>query len=99
RGQQPALGRWSVPGGKVEPGETLAQACQRELLAETGLCARLGPLCEVVEYIDDQYHYVILDYVATGPQGAPRAGEDAAEVRFVPLSEVAGYDTTDGLLP
>lgn len=99
RGQEPSIGRWSVPGGKVERGETLAAACARELLAETGLEVMLGALCEVAEYIDEAYHYVILDYVGTQPRGTLRAGEDAAEARFMPLAEAGQMETTAGLLP
>lgn len=99
RGHEPAKGRWSVPGGRLERGERLAEGCLRELYAETGLSARLGPLCEIAEYIDAAHHYVILDYVATEPQGELRAGEDADDARFVTLQEAAALPTTTGLLP
>lgn len=99
RGHPPAAGRWTLPGGRVERGETLSQALARELYAETGLTARLGPLAEVFEYIDERYHYVILDYRMTEPQGELRAGEDARDARFVTLAEAAAMPTTDGLLP
>jgi 8-oxo-dGTP diphosphatase len=99
RGQPPALGRWSLPGGRVEFGETLAQALHRELEAETGLIAELGALVEVFEYIDDAYHYVILDYRMVSPRGELRAGEDAGAARFVTLAEAEALPTTDGLLP
>ena len=97
RGQPPSQGRWTVPGGRVERGETLVQALQRELQAETGLTAKPGPLAEVFEFISDRYHYVILDYLMTEPQGELRAGEDAAAARFVALSELGDYETTEGL--
>ena len=99
RGHAPAAGRWTVPGGRVEGGETLAEACLRELAAETGLRASIGPLVEVVEYIDERYHYVILDYLARDPVGTLAAGEDAVDARFVALDDLAQYDTTDGLRP
>ena len=98
RGHAPAQGRWSVPGGRVERGETLQQALLRELAAETGLSAQMGPLAEVLEYIDDDFHYVILDYLMTDPQGELRAGEDATDARFIALEDMANYQTTDGLL-
>ncbi|MCS6912807.1 MAG: NUDIX hydrolase [Myxococcales bacterium] len=98
RGKEPAQGRWSVPGGRVEPGERLVDACLRELRAETGLVARLGPLCAVAEHIDDTCHYVILDYVAHAPSGQLVAGEDAVEARFVTLEEAATMPLTEGLL-
>jgi mutator protein MutT len=99
RGHAPSAGRWTVPGGRVERGETLAQALQRELFAETGLSARLGPLIEVFEYIDERFHYVILDYRMTDPEGELRAGEDAVDARFCTLEEAERLPTTDGLLP
>lgn len=99
RGHAPSRGRWTVPGGRVERGETLHQALLRELQAETGLSATVGPLFEVFEYIDERYHYVILDYLLSDPVGELRAGEDAAEARFVALEDLEGYETTDGLIP
>lgn len=99
RGHEPSKGRWSVPGGRVEGGETLKAACARELLAETGLSARIGDLAEVAEYIDAEHHYVILDYLATNPSGQLAAGEDAADARFVALAEVPEMQITAGLLP
>lgn len=99
RGHPPAMGKWSIPGGRVEFGETLAAACARELEAETGLSARLGPLLHIAEYMDAEYHYVILDYLGSHPTGALAAGEDATDARFVTLAEAEGYDTTAGLLP
>lgn len=99
RGHPPAQGKWSIPGGRVEFGETLAEACLRELLTETGLVATLGPLCEVAEYRDGRYHYVILDYLGSDPRGALCPGDDAADARFLSLEEAATYDTTAHLLP
>lgn len=97
RGRPPSAGRWTVPGGRVERGETVVEALQRELRTETGLTAKPGPLAEVFELITDQYHYVILDYLMTEPQGELRPGDDAADARFVALSDLPSYETTDGL--
>ncbi len=99
RGQQPAAGCWTLPGGRVEFGETLAEALDRELWIETGLRAERGPLAEVFEYIAERYHYVILDYRMTNPVGVLRAGEDAVDARFYSLDEAATLKTTEGLLP
>ena len=99
RGTPPAAGRWTVPGGKLEPGETLAAAVAREVREETGLVVEVGALVEVVERIADGYHYVILDYAARAVGGALAAGSDAAAARFVDDAELAALPLTDGLLP
>lgn len=98
RGHAPNQGKWSLPGGRVEAGETLATALQREVRAETGLWATMGPLLEVFEYIDDRHHYVILDYWMTAPQGELQAGEDAEDARFFDVSSLTEEKTTPGLL-
>ena len=99
RGHAPQQGRWTIPGGRVERGETLMEALARELVTETGLSARLLSLAEVVEYIDANHHYVILDYLADCPSGTLRAGDDADDARFLTLDELRSYPTTTGLLP
>jgi ADP-ribose pyrophosphatase YjhB (NUDIX family) len=88
RGQPPGEGMWSVPGGKHEPGETLAQAVAREVREETGIVVEVGVLACVVERIGDDYHYVIVDYHARPIGGALAAGGDARAARFVPLEEL-----------
>ena len=98
RGQQPNYGKWTLPGGRVEWGETLEQALLRELFAETGLRARMGPLAEILEYIDERFHYIILDYHMTEPEGTLQAGEDALAARFVSLEEAATLPTTPELM-
>jgi 8-oxo-dGTP diphosphatase len=98
RGQGPAQGTWSVPGGRVEAGETLAEAVVRELAEETGLEGVCEQLVGWVERIDDHHHYVILDFWVTIIAGTPPvAGDDAAEAAWVPLGEVAQLRLADGL--
>jgi mutator protein MutT len=98
RGQAPARGYWSVPGGRVEAGETLAEAVVRELLEETGLEAVCGSLVGWTERIGSGYHFVILDFwVTIMTSSEPRAGSDAAEAAWVPLGEVADLALTEGL--
>jgi 8-oxo-dGTP diphosphatase len=98
RGRGPAEGYWSVPGGRVESGETLAEAVLRELLEETGLQGVCGSLVGWVERIGADYHFVILDFWVTIVAGRePAAGSDAAEAAWVPLDQVAELALTDGL--
>ena len=99
RGRGPAQGDWSVPGGRVEPGETLGEAVVRELAEETGLDGLCGPLLGWVERISDDHHHVILDFVVEILEpGEPVAGDDAAEVAWVPLEDVAEMpDLVEGL--
>lgn len=100
RGNEPGRGKWSVPGGRVEPGEQLRQAVVREVREETGLAVIVGDLAGWVERIGADYHLVILDFFA-GPVERRRdltAGDDAADARWVPFAEVASLDLVDGLL-
>ena len=89
RGKAPRLGEWTLPGGRIEPGERAANAALRELHEETGVNAKLGPLIDVVDSISDAggYHYVLIDYVAEWMSGEPVAGDDAVDACFVPLAE------------
>lgn len=98
RGSPPGAGLWSVPGGKLEAGETLAQAVAREVREETGLIVEVGALACVVERITDGYHYVILDYHARPIGGTLAAGGDARAARFVADAELAALPVTDGLI-
>ena len=102
RGRAPRLGEWSIPGGKVELGETLEAAALRELLEETGVTARVAGLVEVYEILEPEFHYVLIDYAAHNVSGAACAGDDADEACFVPIDEalslVARDDIVDVLL-
>jgi mutator protein MutT len=98
RGRGPAAGTWSVPGGRVEAGETLAEAVVRELAEETGLTGVCDSLVGWAERIDPGYHYVILDFAVTIlSDGEPVAGDDAAEAMWVPLPDVPDLTLADGL--
>jgi ADP-ribose pyrophosphatase YjhB (NUDIX family) len=99
RGRGPAQGEWSVPGGRVEPGETLAEAVVRELFEETGLHGVCGDLVGWVERIGPDYHYVILDFhVVVLDDDPPMAGDDAVEATWVPLSALGELRVVDGLV-
>lgn len=81
RGQGEGVGRWSLPGGRVEPGESLEEAVRREMAEETGLDVSVGELCGVAERRSATAHYVILDFWCTAPADSSAvAGDDATAV-------------------
>ncbi|MNE04411.1 8-oxo-dGTP diphosphatase [compost metagenome] len=89
RGSPPRLGEWSLPGGRIEPGERLAVAALRELREETGVEAELIGLVDVVDglFPEAERHYVLIDYAARWVSGEPVAGDDAAEAIFFPFEK------------
>jgi mutator protein MutT len=97
RGKEPLRGRWVVPGGTVELGETLEEAVVREVEEETGLKVRPIEPALVFDRIQRDganvsYHYVIIDYLCEYVSGTPRAGSDADEVALASVSELPAYD-------
>ncbi len=98
RGREPGLGRWSVPGGRVERGETLGEAVLRELAEETALEGICGPLVGWVERITETHHVIIFDFFVDVFDPEPAAAaDDATDLQWVPLEDVAELDLADGL--
>ena len=90
RGTAPRKGEWSIPGGRIEPGESETDAALRELFEETGVKAQLGDKVAVIEADFEGYKYRLHDYAAIWSEGEPRFGDDAADARFVPPAELDG---------
>ena len=94
RGQPPSEDLWAIPGGSVEIGETLQEAAEREILEDTGIQIRAGEPVFTFDTIDRdrsgeiRFHYVIVDLVADYVSGDPKAGDDAAEARWVSAPEI-----------
>jgi ADP-ribose pyrophosphatase YjhB (NUDIX family) len=94
RGRPPAIGAWSLPGGRVEAGESDAQALAREVIEETGLQVTVGDLVGSVL----RPPYDIRDYACAVVGGELQAGDDVTDARWVTLAELRALPTTDGLL-
>jgi 8-oxo-dGTP diphosphatase len=97
RGKPPGEGLWSLPGGRVEPGERLAEACAREVREETGLQVVPGALVGIAERIAGDHHYVILGFLCLPTGGALQAGGDARAVRYAGAADLAALPHTEGL--
>ena len=105
RGTPPKQGEWSLPGGRVEPGEPVREAALRELKEETAVDAQLIDLIDVVDAIFENRdgtlitrHYVLIDFLATWRSGEPQAGDDAADAQFFHLSELTSLEMWDETL-
>jgi mutator protein MutT len=97
RGKPPSQGQWSLPGGLIDLGETLADAARREVWEETGISIQVGELVTAFEPIerDDQgqveYHFVVLDYWAHYVAGEAAAQDDAQAVAWVSPAKLDAY--------
>lgn len=99
RGRPPGEGLWSIPGGRVEPGESDPAAVARETMEETGLVVSVGSHVGSVERPGPPgVTYEIHDYLATATGGALRAGDDAAEARWVTPAELHRLPTAPGMV-
>ena len=99
RGHEPGAGLWSLPGGRIEPGETDAEALVREMREETGLEVEPGPLLGTVRRpAVDGAVLDIRDYAATVIGGTLRPGDDAADARWVSGEELDSLAITEGLV-
>jgi 8-oxo-dGTP diphosphatase len=104
RGNEPRKGEWSIPGGKLELGETLVEGVRREVREETGLDVEVVGLIESLERVfrDEEgrvrFHYVILDYLCRASSSNVCAGGDALDVALVSESEFERYELSEAVV-
>jgi 8-oxo-dGTP diphosphatase len=98
----PLQGFWSLPGGRIEPGEPVREAALREVLEETGIVAELAGVLDVHVVIRHgasgrlTSHYLLAIFYGRWVSGEPVAGDDAADARFVPIDAIDRLQMTDG---
>ena len=100
RGKAPNYGRWMVPGGRLEWGETLVDATVREVFEETGIRIEIEAFVEIIEALTpgpEGFHYVIMDYAAHAISGDLAAGSDALDAVWVGRERLSEYDLTPDL--
>jgi ADP-ribose pyrophosphatase YjhB (NUDIX family) len=98
RANDPGRGRWSVPGGRVEPGEDDEAAVRRELAEETALSVTVGRLVGMVERPAPRGVFAIYDYLCVPNGGTATAGSDAAGIRWVDAAGFAALDAAGALV-
>jgi len=97
RGREPRLGEWSIPGGRLEWGESVREAVVREVREETGLEVEIAGLIDVVDSVTRDAsgkvvrHYVLIDFLVRHVSGTLRAGSDAAEAHWVAYAGLDEY--------
>ena len=102
RGREPAYGKWSLPGGLVEVGESLAVAVSREVREEVGLEVDVKDLVAALDRVildgagEIEYHYILLDFICESSAGEPRPASDALDCAFVSLDDLHNYSLTRG---
>ncbi len=105
RARPPGAGRFSLPGGLVEPGETLTEAALRELEEETGVYARILAFNRHVEVVEHdevgavRRHFVVASFVAAWLSGEGVTGPEASEILWANRADLAVLPVTDQLLP
>lgn len=105
RGAKPSIGLWTLPGGRVEPGETLSDAAAREVMEEVGVaCSIIGiaSAIDVIQHAPDgalKAHYVVVTHAAYWVSGEPMTGPEAAEVGWFAPDSLPVSETTPGLQP
>ena len=103
RGTEPNKGRWSLPGGVLEAGETVEAGAVRETLEETGVTVLPERVFNVLDFIDAEgehvhWHYVLIDLLCEYVRGNPFPATDAENARFIPLRELGDYDVVPAAL-